>query len=188
MFPNASTANRAHILNILTIMDEDGKYATPLIIQSLEDKNPTLRKAAFHGLIRFPDMLDKFKPVIWNELRDPDSQNRPLVIHLLEQFRDKFPEASDEVLNLVNDPNLQVRLSTLSALISLGTPAAKALEVLEKALHDPDVRVRNTAVLALGNLGNLGTRNSSQVIPVLERAFENENDPRVKASVVSATQ
>jgi len=183
VFPNASAANRVHILNILTAMDENGNYATPLIVQSLVDKNPALKKAAFHSLIRFPDILDKIKPVIWNELKDPDSQNRPLVINLLEQFRDKFPEGPDEVLNLVNDPNLQVRLSALSALGSLGTPATKAMEVLEKALHDPDARVRNAAI---SSLGNLGKRNSSEVIPVLERALRTENDPRVKDSIVSA--
>lgn len=135
-----------------------------LLLRSLKDPDPRVRRHAADALGRFPTQAKQIVPALQTALKDPSANNRTSIMRALGQLAFNATGRPDhqQVIRLVRvpltaglrDPNAETRAFALHGLGHLGSQAAPVLGGIMRALKDPRWDVRAAAAQALGKMGS----------------------------------
>jgi HEAT repeat protein len=164
---------RATALNAMA--DVGVPDAGALILAGVEDEDAFVRRIAAKllGDLGNPDNVPILVHLL---LQDPDPSVRQSAAESLEALGGQ--EAVEGLVAGLKDPMKGVRLAAARGIRTVD-PSAAIAEMARLALEDPVWEIRVQAARALGNSGE------SSVLPVLQRALEDE-DRNVRAAAANA--
>jgi len=175
--------NRLAVLQTANELDVTGEYALPICLKALEDKDPTVRKRALIGALRYRSRLNDFMEQFVKCLQDSEEENRLLAIGIVKGLGNKAVSAIPSLIALAKEGTPRGRVSALSSLGAFTPPSEEVIGVLETGLRDSDEKVK---MAALSTLRTVGQSNPGAVIPILEKALEAEKQEKTKRSIVAA--
>jgi HEAT repeat protein len=155
--------------------------AARLLLPCLDDKEPTVRRAAAQGLNRLDTgrindlVLPKMAAMFAADPEDNDN------VYPDNYLITSGPAGVRQLGDLAGHANPEVRLAALVALAEMGDEAQAALPALVKALGDDKKEVRRAAFRAVGSLEKL----AAPAVPALAEKLKCEDkEDRVRAAQV----
>jgi HEAT repeat protein len=147
-----------------------GSTVIPLILPTLQDKSPRVRRSACDALAYY---CGPRHPGPLRGKRDEE---------LVAQYRREAAAAIGPLTRLLVDPDAWVRVGAADALGQFGPDAHAAAPALLKAMADQDDWVVEFASLALAKVG-VNTLDRQQLYPILLRALQHPRANTRKAAV-----
>jgi HEAT repeat protein len=173
------------ILEALTIIDDKGEFAVPILRKALQDPASESRKEALIRLMRFRSRPDVLLGPVRDVLKDPDTENRLLAIAIVRGFGKDGVSALPDLIGLTKDPDVRVRSAALTALVVFRPVSDDVIAVLAKNVKDGDSRIRTAAINAMRNVG---PENAGKVVPILREALNTEKNSPTKRLMESVLE
>jgi len=185
MYETVDQRIKIDILEAVTIIDDKGEFAVPVLRKALQDPASESRKEALIRLMRFRSRPDVLLGPVRDVLKDPDTENRLLAIAIVRGFGMEGMSALPDLMNLTQDPDVRVRSAALAALVVFRPVSDNILAVLAKNLNDGDSRIRTAAINAMRHVG---PENAAKVIPILREAVKTEKNAPTKRLMESVLE
>jgi len=158
------------------------------LIESINDKESTMRFVALLALKNFPDKARKALPLIIERLKDEDDEVRQSAEYAIAEFGADAADAVPALISAFNDKQPWEKAAVFSALARIGPKAKAALPIINEILDNADISNKNLygdlyehAAQALINIGpESGDRES-----FLKELLKHKN-PYVRGAAVKA--
>lgn len=184
--PNPSQRQWLRVRAIDTLarlkLGESGRAATPYLLELLERRDPSLRRAVVNALRslhvaprvttrvllrlgsqrKYDDVVeiagrmgwdgDDMARLLGNILQSPDPALRKEAMSLLERSGTAATPVLDSIVLALNDPDWEVRYLAARCLEAMGTNSPQVVSALRTALEDESVMVQNVARRTLTNV------------------------------------
>lgn len=185
LYETVDQRTKIDILETVTIIDDKGDFAVPILRKALQDPASESRKEALIRLMRFRSRPDVLLGPVRDVLKDPDTENRLLAIAIVRGFGKEGISALPDLMSMTQDPDVRVRSAALAALVVFQPVSDDVLALLAKNLKDGDSRIRTAAINAMRNVG---PDNAGKVIPILREAVKTEKNAPTKRLMESVVE
>lgn len=157
------------------------RLETDAVAGLLDDREPTVRRAALQGLASAQSVDDRVRDLIKQRMADRDASVRSSALDALVKLSTDRAETARIVLTGLEDTNPEVRRQAAANLSQFDEIPPSAIEPLRSALADEKATVRLAAAQALARAGPA----ARPAIPALLSATE-DTDPTVVAAAATA--
>lgn len=149
-------------------LGEAGRAATPYLLELLQQRDASLRRAVCDALRSLYLERRTITPV----LRQLGSKRRYAdVVEIAGQLGWEGDDIARLLAEILQSPNQTLRREAMALLERSGTDAAPVLDAILRALGDSDREVRYLAARSVETIGT----NSPQVVAALRAALKDEN-------------
>ncbi|MFC1783765.1 HEAT repeat domain-containing protein [Planctomycetota bacterium] len=162
-----------------------GPGAVPVLIQTLQDEDATLRSQAAIYLMFIRPPARQAVPALKNALQDPDITVRINAAYALGKISpaQQGKLAVDVLARALDSDDHTVKLWAVFTLAALGPTIDEVVPALVKAVKDEDILVRHSAIDALGAMGPA----AQQALPAL-RQLKNNPDEAIRQAAAEALE
>ncbi len=183
VYEKAKPGKRPQILQALSAMDRTGSQSVPVFLKALKDPDAATRKQALISLARSKQGSDQLGSALPDALNDADAEVRMQALGILRTRANTMQGAFPLVMTATQDKDPKVRIGALDTLTAFSKPPQDPFEVLVRMANedkDPEVRAA-----AFSTLAGMGSTQADRVIPLLEKAQEKEQEPKMKGFITS---
>jgi len=172
-------ADRLKVIDAIVTVDQEGKYAVPVLGKALDEPEVRDRKEALIGLMRYRSKPELIMDSLVKGMNDSAREIQILAMNMLKGLGKGAEGALPKVIAMTQGPNVELRLLAMSTAVSIGPESPETLKALEHGLANGDIRVKQ-ATLAL--LRRVGMVKPQEVTPILQKALESEQNEQIKQS------
>lgn len=168
-----SVTTRSDAIRLLADYVDDSPSIVATIIQSLGDKQRTVREEAEETLFAMGTYVI---PALIKALDDEKTEVRMNVMKTIAKFGPDAASAVDELTGMLEDENSDVRAEAMETLVVTNPDETDVVDALIRMLDDEDFQVRREAVNTLVEIGPAAKKS----LPKLRDLAE--NDPYVSSA------
>jgi HEAT repeat protein len=173
----------AEVIRTLTTLDKDGDKALPVTVKAIEAPDLRVRRQALQGIARYRQKTDVVVKALTVALKDADEENRLLALGILRGLGADAVPALPAITALTKDPVVTVRTSAILALGTIRPAGPEVIKTLQETLKSPAPQERAASVTALKRIGG----DSPEIVtPILEKARDDEKDPKIKQIILGS--
>jgi len=183
LYDKVDSKKRRLVLRTVVAMDAKGDQALPLCRRGLADADQYTRREALMGALRYRTRIDTFLEPLIEALTDQNEENLLLAVGIIKGFGNKGAQAAPNLITLAQGATPRVRAAVFTCIGALAPPSEASVRALEAGLGDTNEKTRMAALRALRQVGH---QNPASVIPILEKALQNEKDQQSRRALLAA--
>jgi HEAT repeat protein len=183
MYGKGDASLDAEVIRTVTGLDKEGDKALEVTVKAMRSPDLRVRRQALQGIARYRNKLDKILKPLTEALKDTDEENRLLALGILRGLGKDAVPAVPTVIELTKDPVVTVRTSAILALGTIRPAGPEVIKTLQETMKSPAPQERAASVTALKRIGG----DSPEIVaPILEKARDEEKDPKIKQIIMGS--